>query len=90
MKTFIGAIALALAIPATAQTLPAATDPHAGHQTMDHSQHKGMDHSRHAAKHECKECCEKMKQQDGKMACMDKKDGAKAAAPAAQHSGHAH
>ncbi|RIX29273.1 hypothetical protein [Sphingomonas edaphi] len=98
MKTLIGAIALTLAIPATAQTLPAATDPHAGHQTMDHSQHKAMDHSqhkamdhsRHAAKHECKECCEKMKQQDGKMACMDKKDGAKAAAPAAQHSGHAH
>lgn len=90
MKTLIGAIALTLAIPATAQTLPAATDPHAGHQTMDHSQHKGMDHSRHAAKHDCKECCEKMKQQDGKLACMDKKDGAKAAAPAAQHSGHAH
>lgn len=90
MKTLIGAIALMLAIPATAQTLPAATDPHAGHQTMDHSQHKGMDHSRHAPKHECKECCEKMKQQDGKMACMDKKDGAKDAAPAAQHSGHAH
>jgi hypothetical protein len=90
MKTLIGAIALTLAIPATAQTLPAATDPHAGHQTMDHSQHKGMDHSRHAAKHDCKECCEKMKQQDGKMACMDKKEGAKAAAPAAQHSGHAH
>ena len=90
MKTLIGAIALTLAIPATAQTLPAATHPHAGHQTMDHSQHKGMNHSRHAAKHECKECCEKMKQQDGKMACMDKKDGAKAAAPAAQHSGHAH
>ena len=90
MKTFIGAIALALAIPAAAQTAPAATDPHAGHQKVDHSQHKGMEHSQHVAKHDCKECCEKMEQQDRKMECMGKKAGAKAAAPSAQHEGHAH
>ena len=29
------------------------------------------------AKHDCKECCEKMKQHGGKMECMDKKDEAK-------------
>jgi hypothetical protein len=84
MKTFIGALALTLAIPAIAQTAPAA-DPHA--------QHKGMDHSQHGqGKHDCKDCCEKMKQQDGKMECMDKKGEAKASAPAAQqdHQGHAH
>ena len=77
MKILIGAIALAFAVPAVAQTAPAA-DPHAGHaqqQAVDHSQHKGMDHSQ--GKHDCKECCEKMKQQDGKMECMDKKGEAK-------------
>jgi hypothetical protein len=84
MKTFIGALALTLAIPAIAQTAPAA-DPHAQHKGMDHSQHQ-------AGKHDCKDCCEKMKQQDGKMECMDKKGEAKAPAPAAQqdHQGHAH
>ena len=84
MKTFIGALALTLAIPAIAQTAPAA-DPHA--------QHKGMDHSQHSqGKHDCKDCCEKMKQQDGKMECMDKKGEAKTSAPTAQqdHQGHAH
>lgn len=87
MKTIISAIALTLAVPAFAQTAPAA-DPHA--------EHKGIDHGQHAAKHDCKACCEKMKQQGGdmsKMECMDKKDGA--APPSAQqdhqgHSGHAH
>ena len=82
MKTFIGALALTLAIPAIAQTAPAA-DPHA--------QHKGMDHSQHGqGKHDCKDCCEKMKQQNGKMSCSDQKDGTKAAASATQHEGHAH
>ena len=88
MKLIIGAIALALAVPAAAQTAPAA-DPHAGHQM------KGMDHSEHQqGKHDCKECCDKMKQSGGKMECMDKKGEAKPAAPASGghdgHAGHAH
>ena len=67
MKTLFSALALTLAVPAIAQTAPAA-DPHAGHaqqQAMDHSKHK-------PGEHDCKECCEKMKQQGGKMECMDK------------------
>ena len=86
MKTIIGALALALAMPALAQTAPAA-DPHAAHKAMDHSQHQ-------AGKHDCKECCEKMKGKEGKMECMDKKGEAKSAAPASgdhqAHEGHAH
>ena len=81
MKTILGAIALTLAVPAFAQTAPAA-DPHA--------QHKGMDHSQHGqTKHDCKECCEKMKGKDGKMECMAKKGEAKpASADAGAHQGH--
>ena len=87
MKMILGAVALTLAAPAFAQAGPA-TDPHAGHaqqQDMDHSQHSG-------AKHDCKECCEKMKGKDGKMDCMDDEAGKTAAptAPAQTHSGHAH
>ncbi len=85
MKTIFGAIALTLAVPAFAQTAPAA-DPHARHQ--------GMDHSRHGpTKHDCKECCEKMKGKDGKMERMDKKADAKPASDGAnthQRDGHAH
>jgi hypothetical protein len=82
MKTLISAIALTIAVPAFAQTAPAA-DPHAQHQGMDHSQHK-------QGKHDCKECCDKMKQSGGKMECMDKKGDAKPAAPASGgHEGHA-
>ena len=80
MKTFIGAIALIIAAPVTAQTAPSAQ--------MDHSK---MDHSQ--GKHDCKECCEKMKGKDGKMDCMDKKADANTAAPDASaqaHEGHAH
>lgn len=82
MKTIIGAIALTLAVPAFAQ----AAAPQA-----DHSQHQSMDHSQHKAGHDCKECCEKMKQKGGKMDCMDKKGEAKpAASEAGAHQGHAH
>jgi hypothetical protein len=79
MKTLIGAIALTLAVPAFAQTAPAA-DPHADHATHE----KG--------KHDCKKCCEKMKQQGGKMECMDKKDEAKTAGSGQQadQAGHNH
>ncbi len=82
MKMLIGAIALTLAVPAFAQTAPAA-DPHAQHKGMDHSQHKD-------GKHDCKECCEKMKGKDGKMDCM--KDEAEKAGSAQQdhQDGHAH
>jgi hypothetical protein len=81
MKTLIGAIAIALAVPAVAQTAPA-TDPHAGH-----AQHDMMKHD--MAKHDCKECCEKMKGKDGKMECMEKKGEAKPAESGhAGHEGH--
>ena len=53
-----------------------------------------MDHSQHQqGKHDCKECCEKMKSKDGKMECMDKKADGKTAAPSSSsdaHEGHAH
>ena len=85
MKMIIGALALALAVPAAAQTAPAGA-PEA------HAQHQGMDHSLHQkGKHDCKDCCDKMKQSGGKMDCMDKKGEAKPAAPASGgHEGHAH
>lgn len=87
MKMIFGALALALAVPAAAQTAPAAA-PDA------HAQHKGMDHGKPGqSKHDCKACCDKMKQPGGKMECMDKK-GEAAAAPAsgghAAHAAHAH
>ena len=81
MKTLISAVALTFAVPALAQTAPVA-DPHAQHQGMDHSQHA-------QGKHDCKECCEKMKGKDGKMECMDKKGEAKpASTDASAHQGH--
>jgi hypothetical protein len=88
MKMIFGALTLALAVPAVAQTTPV-TAPDA------HAQHQGMDHSKHGqAKHDCKDCCEKMKQSGGKMECMDKKGEAKPTAPSSvdhqAHEGHAH
>lgn len=81
MKIILSALALTLAVPAFAQNAPAA-DPHA-----DHAKHE-------MAKHDCKECCEKMKQQGGKMECMEKKDEAKPAGSGQQdhqaHQGHSH
>ena len=84
MKTILGAIALTFAVPALAQAAPAA-DPHAGHAMP-----AGMDHSQHQqGKHDCKECCEKMKDKDGKMECMDKQGDAKpASSGASTHEGH--
>ena len=85
MKTLIGAIALIIAAPVAAQTAPA-VDPHAAH-----AQRQGTDHSQHSqGKHDCKECCEKMKGKDGKMECMDKKADAKTAQSEPAHEGHAH
>ena len=84
MKMILGAIALTFAVPAVAQTAPA-RDPHAGH-----SMPAGIDHSQHQqGKHDCKECCEKMKGKDGKMECMDKRGEAKpASTDASAHQGH--
>ena len=83
MKTLLSAIALTFAVPALAQTAPAATDPHAHHQGMDHSKHQ-------QGKHDCKEWCEKMKGKDGKMECMDMMSEAKpASTDAGAHEGHA-
>ena len=82
MKIIIGAFALTLAVPAAAQTAPAA-DPHAGHKMP------GTDHSQHQqGKHDCKDCCDKMKS-GGKMDCMDTKGEAKPAASASGgNAGH--
>ena len=86
MKIILGAFALAIAAPVAGQSAPAA-DPHAGH----HAQHQGMDHSQHGqSKHDCKECCEKMKGKDGKMECKDKRAEAKPAESGHDHGGQAH
>ena len=80
MKMIIGALALALAVPAAAQTAPAA-DPHAGHQMS--AQMQGMDHSQHQqGKHDCKDCCDKMTPSGGKLAGLDTTGDATPAAPA--------
>ena len=73
MKILIGAIALTIAVPASGQAAPA-PDPHGGHA----EQQKG--------KHDCKECCEKMKGKDGKMDCV--KDEAEKAGSKQGHQGH--
>ena len=73
MKILIGAIALTIAVPVFGQAAPA-PDPHAGH--AEHQ--KG--------KHDCKECCEKMKGKDGKMDCM--KDEAEKGGSKQDHQGH--
>ena len=90
MKTLIGALALIIAAPVAAQTATPPVAPSATGQ-MDHSK---MDHGQHMqGKHDCKECCEKMKGKDGKMECMDKKADAKPASSAdadGGHEGHAH
>ena len=79
MKIILGAIALTLAVPAFAQTAPAPTP------SAEHADHE-------KGKHDCKECCEKMKQQGGKMECMDKKDEAKSGGSGQQagEAGHSH
>ena len=88
MKTFIGAFALILAVPALGQTAPA-IDPHAGHaqhrqvgvqQGHDHA--KMMDECKKAmTEGKCKEHCEAMMKRHGAAAAPAKADG---------HAGHAH
>lgn len=94
MKILFGALALALAVPAAAQTAPA-TDPHAGHsqhqQKGTAGQHGGMGHDhakmmeeckKAAAEGKCKEHCEAMMKQHAKPASATPK--------ADSHEGHAH
>ena len=88
MKTLIGAIALVVAAPAAAQTVPAA-EPHAGH--AQHEQQGQSGHGEH--KMDCckdgkhKECCEKARQQGKKMECCAK-HGESQAGGQQGHSGH--
>lgn len=84
MKSFVGAIALLVAVPAYAQTAPVA-DPHSGHSMP-------TDHQKDSIKHDCKACCDKMKKADGTMDCMDNKKPATVDATATpdhdSHTGH--
>lgn len=86
MKTIIfGAFALALAVPAAAQTTPA-TDPHAGHGQQQPSAKQGQQHQDHA-KHmeEMHKHCQEMMKHHGKG--HDAKPGT--TPPAADnHEGH--
>lgn len=102
MKTLIGALALAFAVPAAAQSAPAA-DPHAGHaqhqqQTANApAQHGGADHARMMEKCKDPNASAEMKAHCAEMkahcAEMMKKHGQHQAAPAqsqAPHAQHAH
>ena len=57
MKTLLGTLSLFLAVPAIAQTAPAA-DPHAGHKMP--------------AQQDEKDCCAKMKAEGKECCCKDK------------------
>ena len=88
MKTIIfGAFALAIAVPASAQTAPAA-DPHAGHaqhQAAGHQGHQHQDHAKHVE--EMHKHCQEMMKHHGKMD-HDAKPAATGAPAASGHSGH--
>ena len=92
MKIFIGALALILAVPAAAQTAPAA-DPHAGHAQHQQNQQGGQQGHDHARMmDECKKAMADGKCKEHCQAMM-KPHGAVPAAPAAKadgHAGHAH
>ena len=88
MKTIIfGAFALAIAVPVSAQTAPAA-DPHAGHAQHQAAGHQGDQHQDHA-KHveEMHKHCQEMMKHHGKMD-HDAKPAATNAPAANGHSGH--
>ena len=89
MKTIIfGAFALALAVPAAAQTTPAA-DPHAGHaQHQAAAGQQGQQHQDHAKKmEEMHKQCQEMMKHHGKMD-HGAKPGAANAPAAGGHAGH--
>ena len=79
LKTFLGAIALTIAVPALAQTTAPAADPHAAHKEMDHGK---MDHGKaDCCKDGKADCCK-----DGKAdCCKHAKNADKSAAPDAGH-----
>lgn len=83
MKTFLGALTLAFAVPAVAQTTPA-TDHHVG----SHALPKPLDRNK-SAEQDCKACCEKIKGKDSTMDC-ENDVSAKASASEQAHEGHAH
>lgn len=86
MKMIIGALALALAVPAVAQKAPA-TDPHAGHAQHQAVAQQGQQHQGHAKQSmdEMHKHCQEMMKHHGK------EHGAKSGTtPAAGgHEGHA-
>ena len=88
MKTIIfGAFALALAVPATAQTA-SATDPHAGHAQHQAAGQKDQQHQDHAKKmEEMHKHCQEMMKQHGKMDHGAKPGSANAPASGG-HAGH--
>lgn len=88
MKTiFLGAFALALAVPAAAQTAPAA-DPHAAHAQHQASAQKGQQHEGHAKNMEdMHKHCQEMMKQHGKMD-HGAKPGATSAPASGGHAGH--
>lgn len=96
MKIFVSALALAIAVPAAAQTAPA-TNPHAGHAQHGQQQgtgggHGGMAGHDHAKMmEECKKALAEGKCEQHCKAMMDKHSApAKTAQPADGHAGHAH
>lgn len=88
MKTLIGAIALTFAVPALAQTAPAA-DPHAGHAQHQAAGQKGaqqhQDHAKQMA--EMHKHCQEMMKHHGKMDHGAKPGATGSPAPGA-HTGH--
>lgn len=90
MKWILGAFALVIAAPAVAQGAPV-TGPAAGHP--DHQQHGGEHPAGHAGAGEqmmdcCRDCCDKMKQQDKPMKCCDEHGDAASGAPASEQQHH--
>lgn len=106
MKLLLTAIALAISVPAAAQTgapaqspaqsAPAQPAPHADHAmpgmnpSMNHADHDDCCEMK-SSDGKAMDCCEKMKAKDGKMDCCEKmKAGHKATDPHAGHDMNSH
>jgi hypothetical protein len=92
MKTLFGALALILAVPAVAQSVPA-TNPHAGHTQHKQSQQGGGQQTDDHAKmmDDCKKAMADGKCEEHCKAMMEKHAAAAKAATAPEaHAGHAH
>jgi len=95
MKLLLTAIALAISVPAAAQTgapaqspaqsAPAQSTPHADH-AMPGMNHAGHDDCCEKSDGKAMDCCEKMKAKDGKMDCCEKMKADDKAADS--HAGH--